>query len=212
MRFNRQYKSGCEPALLQGTGAVPTRCWSFLYCPTLNNLNIHAKARFVGNPENYLSFFRSKSTRRALNAEVAPSIWAASIRVSIRDLSGSSTVVSLGNGVDCARASKRRVLLYSGVLDFHYNYLALDAWTREMRWPRQLGAEKLAPLLVPWVPQVAQMPQMPSMASSEAPWGHTRQVGNLTIFASHRRWTRDYVEIYRTFARHFSRLCFGKVK
>ncbi len=63
-----------------------------------------------------------------------------------------------------------RVLLYSGELDLHYNYLALDAWTREMKWAGQ--AALLAAPLRPWTPVNAPTPQT---------WGSIRQVGNLTI-------------------------------
>ena len=42
-RFNRQYKFGCERALLQGNwSAANDECWALSsYCPTPDNLNIH---------------------------------------------------------------------------------------------------------------------------------------------------------------------------
>ena len=64
-----------------------------------------------------------------------------------------------------------RVLLYSGELDLHYNYLALDAWTRAMKWDGQ--AALVAAPLRPWMPA--------NTPTSTSPWGSTRQVGNLTI-------------------------------
>jgi hypothetical protein len=42
-RFNRQYRFGCERALLQGNwSAANDECWALSsYCPTPDNLNIH---------------------------------------------------------------------------------------------------------------------------------------------------------------------------
>ena len=129
---------------------------------------------FVGNPPEYLSFFRSVATKRALHAESASSVWSCfNSTVYPRfqlDLVRSyrwamEWIVNEHPGV--------RVLLYSGELDLHYNYLALDAWTRQMKWPGQTSL--VAAPLRPWVPGLI------DTLFPQTPWGATRQVGNVTI-------------------------------
>jgi carboxypeptidase C (cathepsin A) len=93
-----------------------------------------------------------------------------------------------------------RVLVYSGVLDVHYNYLALDAWTRSMTWSGA-AALRAAPL-VPWRPDT----------DEESSWGEVRQVGQLSVLrvanAGHET-CRDLPQVCPAF---FSEFVFNRTK
>ena len=170
--FDEEYRQHCEPALLKGDWqAAADSCWNLSnssFCTVPDSLNIRSKTPFVSNPPEFLKFFRSEDVKRRLHAQDAPSNWTCF----------NSTVYPRFT-LDLVRSYKWamervlshsdvKVLVYSGVLDVHYNYLALDAWTRSMEWA---GSGTLrAAELQPWRP-----------SAGDSSWGEFRRAGQLTV-------------------------------
>ena len=127
-----------------------------------------SKTPFVGNPPEFLKCFRTAAVKRSLHAEDAPSNWTCFNSTVyprftldlVRSYKWAMEAVLAHGGV--------KVLVYSGVLDVHYNYLALGAWTRSMTWSG--SSELRAAPLTEWLPP-----------GETASWGQVRRAGQLSV-------------------------------
>eukprot|EP01047_Picozoa_sp_COSAG01_P004804 COSAG01_NODE_160_length_23692_cov_9.703599_10_plen_208_part_00 len=72
-----------------------------------------------------------------------------------------------------------KVLVYAGVLDLRYNYLALDAWTRSMDWAGA-AALRAAPL-AQWTPHGSGGDNDNGTGGGNRSWGEVRRARQLSV-------------------------------